>query len=399
MRHLLLIFAVALVLRVVVLYEVLSVDPMPPGTDMVGYYNKAILLLDGQWPSASVYYYNPLYPLVIALSFKLFGLSTLSPRLLNCILGALVCPMVALVGEKLFDRKTGLFAGWLYAVYRGAVFHSTVMLDSTLSTLLLISVFLTLLQPSTRRGVIAGLLLSLGTLARGVVLISAMGFVVWLAVRRCYATAVIMLLTLILCLSPIVARNAHYGQLVITSNGPVNLWIGNNPDANGTYNAHPEGAARERYMEISRGDQDWLRHVVDYVTNQPLDWLQLMLQKTALWLFLPDGYLVNNVSIIGDGVLHSRLLWFLPGYGFFAIFSFAGVIVLRKRWREFVPIAVFYVPYMIATIAFFVVARFRLVVTPALALMAAIVITDIATKVKFSLSSIADLRMGQKSCD
>jgi 4-amino-4-deoxy-L-arabinose transferase-like glycosyltransferase len=388
MRHQLLIFAVALVLRLFVLYEVQDVDPMPPGTDMVGYYRQANLLLDGQWPDASVYYYHPLYPLVVAFSFKLFGVSTLSPRLLNCILGALVCPMLAVIGEELFDRRTGLLAGWLFAVYRGAVFYSTAMLDPPLTTLLLTVAFLVILLPSMGYGVIAGLLLSLGTLARGVLLISAIGFVIWLAVRRRYAVALAMMLTLILCLAPILARNAYYGQPVITSNGPVNLWIGNNPDANGAFNAHPEGAAREQFLEIKHGDQDWLKHVADYVTNQPLDWLRLMLQKTVLWLFLPDGFLGNNVNLIGDGLFHSVLLRFLPGYELFAICSLAGVIVLRRRWHEFVPLAVLYVPYMVTTIAFFVLARFRLVVMPVLALMSAIVIIDVVTKIEYQRLSI-----------
>src|SRR5688572_15143211 len=128
-KHYFLIFIIALLLRLGVLYELRHVNPIPDGTDMLTYYNQAIDFTHEQWPTPEPFFYHPLVPLIILLSFKLFGISTLAPQLLNCIISALSCPILAAVGVKLFDRKTGLVAGWSLAFYQAGVFYSTVILD------------------------------------------------------------------------------------------------------------------------------------------------------------------------------------------------------------------------------------------------------------------------------
>jgi 4-amino-4-deoxy-L-arabinose transferase-like glycosyltransferase len=379
--HYVLIFSLALLLRILVFYELRDVDPIATGTDMLRYYQQAQQLSVGNWPEPAVFHFHPLMPLIIASSFRLFGPNKFSPQLLNAIIGALACPLLALVGAKLFDRRVGIMAGWSLALYQGHVFYSTAILDIPVATLALIAALWVIAEPTPRTGVIAGLLLTLGILGRGILLVTAATTIGWLIVTRNYRSSVILLVTIIVCLTPVVARNAYYGHATITNNGPLNLWIGNNPDANGTYNIHQGGEAHEAAIAVSRSGKKWVNEVVQYIKKNPLDWLQLTIRKAAMFVILPDGFMPNNVNLVFDGLANSWLLRVLPGYWIFFILAIAGIFTLRSQWRKMVPLAVIYVPYTATTTLFFVLTRFRVPITIVPILLSALVLIDIRGKI------------------
>ena len=208
--HYFVVFLVALLIRLLVLHQLGDVDPMPTGTDMLCYFSRARSLLNGEWPSPGVFYYHPIMPVLIAFSFRLFGVNSLSPQALNCILGALACPMLAMVGTKLLNRRVGVLSGWLLALYQGHAYYSTVILDVPLTTLALVAALWALSQPTPQVGVIVGLVLSLGILGRSTLLVAAVTLAGWLVATRHYHTGLVILLTIALCLFPVVARNAQF---------------------------------------------------------------------------------------------------------------------------------------------------------------------------------------------
>lgn len=385
MKTYVVLFVFSFTLRLAVLWQLRGVDPVPAGTDMLTYYNQA---LSPDWPPAQALYWHPLMPLFIRASFVLGGISTWSPRLLMCLVGSLLPPVVAAIGARLFDRQTGLVAGLLTATYRAGVLYSGVILDVSVTSLALAVAFLACLQPSRRRSVVAALSLFLGVLGRAVLLVPALGFAAWLAVRRRWQAAVVLLATLAVCLVPVTARNLHYGSLaIVTTNGAPNFWIGNHPGARGSYDVcRPDCPSWPAYNAIRQGDGRFIRHSLDYIASQPLDWLLLTFRKAAAFVFLPDAILPNNVDV-REAASHAWLLRVLPGYGLFLLLSLAGLVVLRRRWREFVPLAVFYVPYALATILFFVIARFRVPVATAFILLSAVVLVDIWRKVTHTTQS------------
>jgi hypothetical protein len=380
--HYYMIFLVALLIRLLVLHQLGDVDPIPTGTDMLSYFSRAQRLLNGEWPGPGVFYYHPIMPVLIAFSFKLFGVNSLSPQVLNCILGAVACPMLAVVGTKLFSWRVGVLSGWLLALYQGNAYYSTVILDVPLTTLALVAALWALSQPTPQVGVIVGLVLSLGILGRSTLTVTAITLVGWLVATRHYHTGLVILLTIALCLLPVIARNARYGRMAITSSGPLNLWIGNNPDANGTYNIQEGGEAHQRAEAVRRTGRQWLSQVISYVKQEPLDWLQLTLRKAAMFIALPDGFMPNNVNLILDGLRNSWLLRVLPRYWAFFILCFAGRLILRSHWRESIPLAVIYIPYAATTMLCFVLTRFRVPVTIIPIILSAILIIDIGDKLE-----------------
>jgi hypothetical protein len=378
--HYLLIFIFALLLRLGVLYELRNVDPIQPGMDQRGYYAEALAWPSG-WPPPAPYFSHPLMPVLYLFAFKLFGVSTLAPRLLNCVLGALACPIVAAAGRRLFTPAIGLLAGWLLALYQGEVFFSTTLLDVSATTLAFALALWAVACPDARSAFIAGLVLALAVLGRGLLQATIAGLAVWWLLQRRWPAALALTAAAAAVLLPIVARNAYYGQATVMTNSSLNLWVGNNPEADGTYNIYVGGRAHDITVAVQNGDGDYTAAVLRYIKAQPFDWLRLTAQKAALLLFMPDLVLDNDVSLIGDGLRYSWILRFLPGYGLLGVFAFGGLFIFRARWREFLPLAAVYGPYAVATVVFFIAARFRAPLMVVMVFPAALLVQDVADKV------------------
>lgn len=74
-------------------------------------------------------WFPPLYPLLIGGVFKLFGVYTpLSAWVIltiNSIFSAATAPAVYQIGTRSFDRRVGLWSGWLWALYPAAMQYAT----------------------------------------------------------------------------------------------------------------------------------------------------------------------------------------------------------------------------------------------------------------------------------
>lgn len=64
------------------------------------------------------YEFMPLYPLLLAASFKLFGVGLVQARLVSAMCGALVVALTYAVGARLFGASVGAVAGWLLLTVR-----------------------------------------------------------------------------------------------------------------------------------------------------------------------------------------------------------------------------------------------------------------------------------------
>ena len=78
------------------------------------------------------YEYMPLYPLLVALSFKGFGLGIWQARMVSVLCGLVVIVLTFLLGRRLYDDATGLLAVFVLCVVRLAVdtwlYHSGILL-------------------------------------------------------------------------------------------------------------------------------------------------------------------------------------------------------------------------------------------------------------------------------
>ncbi len=93
----------------------------------------------------------PLYPLLIAAGFKLFGVYTLKAAFallaLNSVFSALTALLVYEVGARCFGPRNALWSGWIWALYPAAGQYATRWLwEMTLTTLLFTAVIVLALR-------------------------------------------------------------------------------------------------------------------------------------------------------------------------------------------------------------------------------------------------------------
>ncbi len=151
------------------------------------------------------------------------------------------------------------------------------------------------------RALFAGLMLGLAGLVREVAVPLAMvlALVVGLWIGRTYslrrgvALGVALLIGTGLAILPWTVRNyAIFGEIVpIALNGPINLYIGNNPEATGAYKWRLPPAAQAVWNQPDEGWSKELfaarlagREAVEYIRENPRDAVALMPRKIAtLW--------------------------------------------------------------------------------------------------------------------
>jgi tetratricopeptide (TPR) repeat protein len=190
-------------------------------------------------------------------------------------------------------------------------------------------------------------------------------------------------------LLPVAIRNYAVGGgfYLTTSQFGSNLYIGNNPDADGSYMALRAGrgspeyerldatelaeAASGRRLTPAEVSRYWTRRALQYVQSDPADWFELLGRKA--WL------LANSTEIIDTEAQesHSEYSWplrFLGPVAHFGVLlplAVVGAFVLWPRRRQLWPLYALTAAYAATLILFFVVARYRLALVPMVTLFAA----------------------------
>ena len=103
-----LVFLVALAIRLILIWQLKGA---PVFVHLMGdsraYDEWAQKIAAGDWLGTGVFYQAPLYPYVIGTLYALFGRDLLFVRLVQAVLGAGSCALVAAAGVKWFGRQIG----------------------------------------------------------------------------------------------------------------------------------------------------------------------------------------------------------------------------------------------------------------------------------------------------
>jgi Flp pilus assembly protein TadD/4-amino-4-deoxy-L-arabinose transferase-like glycosyltransferase len=197
---------------------------------------------------ASTPYFRPPLPAYwLAAIFTVFGHDHYTARLLGALLGAASCVLLWAIGARLFDRRTAALGGVLAAVYWILPYFDSEYREVGLLVFLYAASVLALLRyrerPGAARAALAGVLLGLAVLAKPnglLIAAAAMAWMVWVTRgqqerRSALKHAGLLAAGVALCVAPVTLRNlVRGGDLVlVSSNGGINLYIGNNPEATG----------------------------------------------------------------------------------------------------------------------------------------------------------------------
>jgi 4-amino-4-deoxy-L-arabinose transferase-like glycosyltransferase len=217
---LLAIFVTALLIRSVFTLTLQNGFYFPDSLD----YSKAATNLLAHGTFGEGYNRPPMYPLVLAAIYALFGQHIVAIRLVQAVMGAGIAVMIALIARRLGSKGVGTLAGVLWSVYPLGVFMAGIEYPISVTALLLAAAVLCMLTKVKQtlgagRAVLSGLLFGAAALTIPVtlaaVLATALWILYWQSARR-LVLATLFLLGVALPLTPWTIRNLYtHGHIVI----------------------------------------------------------------------------------------------------------------------------------------------------------------------------------------
>ena len=410
-----LIFLVALAVRLVHLWQI---QPSPFFDvllgDANGYDEWARRLAAGDWLGTEVFYQAPLYPYFVGVVYAVFGRDLLILRVIQALIGSASCALLGMAGTRFFSKNVGLTAGLALALYAPAIFFDGLIQKSVLDMFFVclgLWLLSRLMTGDTARATWISLGLAMGGLAltRENALLLIVVILAWalyspdvaaglqsrlsparagLKTRR-YGRVVWFLAGLAMVLLPVAARNHSVGGgfYLTTSQFGSNLYIGNNPTADGTYASIRSGRGapefeRQDAMEVAEQavghkltpaevSSHWTGRVVNYITSQPGDWLALTGRKIALLFNSAEMLDTESQDSYADW---SLLLWlggFVGHFGVLVPLAVFGVIATWPDRRRLWLLHALAMAYAASVVMFFVFARYRYPLVPFLLLYGA----------------------------
>ncbi len=390
----LIIFAAAVGLRFVYLQHLVRLPFFSNPIMDASYHDSwAREILEGKLIRSEPFFRAPFYPHVLALTYAISRGSYLFPRIVQFLLGAGTSVIAFVLARRFLGLIAGIIAGLLCAVYPVLVYFDGELLTESLFTFL--TMLGILLVDSAGRGrklhlwFGGGLVLGLALITRptiGLFLPLAIVGAVMVSRRRLAVTAV-LLAGMLVPVVPVALHNyAASGEFIpLVWQGGLNFYLGNNPAADGWSATGPEirkdwwggykdmvaipRAVMGREPDFGEVSAFWSQKGWEFIRTQPSQWLRLMLKKIALFwsaMEFPNNQDYNFMRI-QSWILRNPLV----NFGTIAPLSLLGMLVTARRWRRLFFLFAFVLAYFATTVTFFVCARYRVPVVPALCIFAA----------------------------
>lgn len=340
-------FLLALALRLIWIVAV----PSSPVDDGGWYVARAISMSQGQGYAVDGHptaYWPVGYPAFLSMLFMLF-----SPKLLlaKCANVALSCGTIALayqIGKRLFSPFVGRILLFLLAIYPNHIAYAGLLTSETLFTFLLfLGCFLHLTKVGPRHwgiATITGIIFGMATLVRPQVVLLPIALEILLAIaqkrRQNIPTLLRLYLGVTLTITPWILRDYHeIGHLVfISTNGGINLYIGNNPTATGRY-YWPESIYEDTQGATNEYEFDSKARAaaLDYMREHPWETVRGWPRK-LFYMYRADtsGTTWNMMGISSDHPTLLRILSWIrviaQGYYMLMMLLALIAIVARRTW-------------------------------------------------------------------
>ena len=390
---------IAFALRLVYLNQI---EASPLTSVLMGdgrvYDEWAMRIAGGEWMGKDVFYQTPFYPYFLGVVYAVAGHDPAIARIVQAVLGAASCVLLGLAGRRFFSARDGAIAASLLAIYPPAIFFDGLIQKSSLDLFLMTAILALLAEFQTRRR--WTWLAAAGTAAGALVLNRENAFVLlpvvaaWLLAafkdvpwRTRAAWAAAFAGAALLVLLPVGLRNYHVGgafTLTTTQLGP-NFYIGNNPNASGSYESLLSGRgdaiyeredataiasqAAGRPLSPAEVSRYWLGRSFDYIREQPLDWLRRSGRKLLLTVNAAEISDTESIEAYAEfAPLLAGLRWL--DFGVVLPLAAFGAWMCRRDWRRHLLLYLMAAGMIVAVAAFYVVARYRHPIAPVVMLFA-----------------------------
>ncbi len=315
----LVVFLAAFLIRLIYLIQYRSNPSFYfPMVDEQWHFSWAKEIIGGNFWGSDAYFRGPLYPYFLAILLKFTGSSILWARILQIIIPSLSAVLIYLLGTKSFSHKVGLIAALAFAAYGPMIFYDTMfMIEFLFIFLVLLAIYLLVKYENDIRPLpwlASGAILGLAAITRPNILLVVPLLLLWIYFRPHFARSrksslPILLIYLIGILVPILTvtlRNYVVAgePILISSQGGVNFYIGNNPDAEGLTMLMPEvkldeslpwneftaatrkAAESETGRKLTAGEESsfWTAKTVKFISNNPGKFVSLTFKKLIYFL-------------------------------------------------------------------------------------------------------------------
>ena len=355
------------------------------------------------------FYQDPLYPYFLALIYSVFGHSYWAVYVVQLALALGFLLLVYDTARRLFDRRAGIMAAAMAALYKPFIFYES-QIEKTALAVFLTALFLWLLARSLRPGhsspgprhssfllrhspllwpLATGLALGLTALTRANTLLFAPLLPLALALkpqatsrRLRMGAAAFSVIGVLLVIAPVSIRNSILARefVLTTTQAGQNLYIGNSPyNTTGQYQAPPwvrptpeyeqsdfaeyANKTAGRTLSYSGVSSFYTRAALSWATTHGRDFTRLLWRKTVLYF--------NNFEVPDNQDLYffARYSWVLrlPLLSFGIVFGLGlAAMILTARGLGRLSMAIFFFGYAVSVVVFFVFSRYRIPALPAL---------------------------------
>jgi len=394
MRVLFLLFVIALSIRIIVV----SLLPQD-APDTYRYDSIAVNLLsgggfstDGVNPRSDT---APLYPLMLALNYLLFGHNLLVVRILQAIIDSITCLLLYAIGIELSNKRMiGILSVTLACFSPTLIGSTSFVLTETLNGFLITAAVLLLMKAvKGNNGLyfLSGILLGISTLCRPTTLLFPIFLFASLvlspkkAFQKVGITKKYIILSIIIfsfamgiTIIPWTVRNYFaFGRfLPVASGSGANLWIGSYLPWDGDYNYKDLSAKLKIEYGLSQIDADkrFKEEAIKNIKGHPFRYAVLCVKKLfRFWFGVP-----GSKEVLKDLILIKFLLYAIQSIVVF--FFVLGIWFLIKDWDivKAVPVTmIFYFTIMHSLL--FAIPRYRIPIDPLILTIASIGIWHLTT--------------------
>jgi 4-amino-4-deoxy-L-arabinose transferase-like glycosyltransferase len=412
--------AVALVWRLVYFLEM---EASPYGgtltLDSQVYHELALEAADGQWSHGETFFQAPLYPWVLGVVYSVFGPGQTAAKLLQILLSIAGCWLIYRLADRTFGRTVAQVALAMSAIYGMSIYFTNELLVVTLIVfldLLGLDLLLSAQAGGPRlKWAASGLAFGLSAIARPTILPFVAVAGVWIVAggwrsdraKKAVVDAALFGIGAAFAVLPVAVHNlVSDGNLILVSaNGGVNFFIGNNPQSDGVTAAVPgtrpdRRGAQADQMRIARealNDPDatpgeisdyWFGRAWQHIRTDPGGAFRHTAYKAfILW----NAYEISNNRVIEFVTRHS-VLFARATLGFWVVLplSVAGLLIGGGVRDQKVLLLIFVVTYGATVVPFFINARFRMPLIGVLIIFAAAAISTLISNIR---SRVLDRRV------
>lgn len=354
---------------------VAAVDTAPV-SDFYLYHAGALSIAsgDGFRIYGSLSAYEPIgYPAFLAFLYYIAGPDILAPKIANILFSIAIMTVTYLVGKAVFSHGAALIAMLMLALSPRNISYTSVL--STEITFTLLFLLLTLLLLKKYRGVAANILIGIMTGILALIkpymliyqfVILILDFIINRDVRRSVKRFIIANVVMALVICPWMIRNYTVFKefIPVSTNGGYNLYINNNPYANGAWQdpfkfpgsplAAYKNSTNDFWDEV-KVDKLGKKLAFQWIRENPLQFLRLGLIKLyRTFILADDTYWATSQLTDGSSFKYGTQVYdilqiaykstlFLAGFYFLVLLAkkITGKSLSRYHWIIFINLAFF----------------------------------------------------------